>query len=84
MRHSFFFVSMQARPMTRSPSDKPANPVPSEAGRARSDDSREERRAAALRANLTRRKAQNRARQSEPGAEPSPESGAEPARDHRP
>jgi hypothetical protein len=45
--------------------DKPAQPALGDVGQARAD-SREARRAAALRANLTRRKAQARARHDEP------------------
>jgi hypothetical protein len=47
--------------MTR-PDEQPAQPLLKDAGRARAE-SREARRAAALRANLTRRKAQIRERQ---------------------
>lgn len=54
--------------------DPPAKPLLKEAGQARAD-SREARRAAALRANLTRRKTQTRARQDseEPAAKPVPD-----------
>lgn len=51
--------------MTR-PADRPAKPLLKDAGQARAE-SREARRAAALRANLTRRKTQTRARQDEGG-----------------
>lgn len=44
--------------------DKPAGPTLAEAGEARAT-AREARRAAALRANLSRRKSQSRARQSD-------------------
>lgn len=59
--------------MTR-PDDAPTKPLLKQPGQARAE-GREARRAAALRANLTRRKAQIRARQGadEPADQPKPE-----------
>ncbi len=59
--------------MTR-PDNQPAKPLLKDAGQARAE-SREARRAAALRANLQRRKAQTRARHDaeEPAGKPEPD-----------
>lgn len=59
--------------MTRR-DDPPAKPLLKDDGRARAE-SREARRAAALRANLARRKTQTRARQDadEPAGKPEPD-----------
>jgi hypothetical protein len=59
--------------MTR-PDDPPVKPLLKDAGQARAD-SREARRAAALRANLTRRKTQTRARRDteEPAGKAEPD-----------
>jgi hypothetical protein len=64
--------------MTRS-DDRPAKPLLKDAGQAR-DVSREAKRAAALRANLARRKAQTRTRQgaNELAGSPEPEMSVSP------
>ncbi len=76
MRHGLFIATDV--PAMTSRDDKPARPALGDAGQARAD-SREARRAAALRANLTRRKAQARARRDE--REPPPSADADKSRD---
>ncbi|MFQ5955388.1 MAG: hypothetical protein ACE5JZ_10030 [Kiloniellales bacterium] len=57
--------------MAREPKDKGSKPSLSQAGRARAS-AREARRAAALRRNLRRRKAQERARVEAPSGDKEP------------
>jgi hypothetical protein len=83
MRHGLFILTWAITRMTRS-DDQPAKPLSKDAGQARAE-SREARRAAALRTNLARRKTQTRARQgadepAEPDepTSPAPASGLQP------
>lgn len=64
--------------MTRSNDDRPAKPLLKDAGQARAE-RREARQAAALRANLQRRKMHDRARQDEGEAAPKTGSDAPPS-----
>lgn len=68
MRHGLFVFCQTMS----DPDDKPAKPLLKDAGRARAED-REARRAAALRANLMRRKAQSRARRTDEPREAAPD-----------